>query len=68
MSLERKILIIKPKDDIKDQITMAFETDFDFKFDKYNKSVLITNEQGSYQFNLFSKKRGNGMMDYVNAC
>lgn len=47
-------------------ITMKYETNFDFYFDAYNKSVLIT-DQGSFHFNVFSKKRKDGIMDYVDA-
>ncbi len=47
-------------------ITMKYETNFDFKFDRYDKSVLTTDENGSFHFNLYSKKRKDGLMDYFN--
>ncbi len=48
-------------------ITIKYETNFDFEFDTYNKSVLKTKEQGSFHFNVLSKKRKDGLMDYIDA-
>lgn len=43
MNDKRRIFVLK-LDEIKGMITMKYETDFDFEFDKYNKSVLQTKD------------------------
>ncbi len=61
----RKLFIIK-LDDIKGMITFKYLPNFDFKFDNFSKSVLKTEDQGSYYLNLQSKKRKDGLMDYID--
>ncbi len=72
ISEKRKLLIIKP-DEVKGMITLKYETDFDFEFDVIslnstinNNSVLKTKDYGSLHFNLHSKIRKDGLLDYVD--
>ncbi len=61
----RKIFILK-LDDIMGKITMKYETNFDFEFDDFNKSVLKIEGEGSFHFNLCGKNRKDGLIDYFN--
>ncbi len=65
MSFYKLILIIK-LDDVKGMVSMKYQPNFDFEFDSCNKSVISIDYNSSFHFNLFSKHRKNGLMDYFD--